>query len=192
MSLENMEPGQDAQAGAVPPGDQWNANGEEVVESEIDIGAFAERGHEVPHARSYVVRVDCETVSVATAYPTGEGLLAKVGKRPCAFELIEEFVHCENNVVEPGETVDLRKRGLKGFITAHKEIVTIFINGDPYPIERGERTVAQILTKVGETPEGYILLEEKDGPPLPLPVDTPVKICGCETFHSQVQTGGSS
>lgn len=88
--------------------------------------------------------------------------------------------------------MDLRKRGLKGFITAHKEIVTIFINGVPYPIERGQRTVAQILTKVGETPEGYILLEEKDGPPLPLPVDKPVPICGCETFHSQVQTGGSS
>ena len=48
--------------------------------------------------------------------------------------------------------------------------MTIFINGDPYPIERGERTVAQILTKVGESPEGYILMEEKDGPPLPLPV----------------------
>jgi hypothetical protein len=88
--------------------------------------------------------------------------------------------------------VDLRKRGLRGFITAYKEIVTIFINGEPYPIERGDRTVAQILTKVGETPEGYILLEEKDGPPLPLPVDAPIPIRGCETFHSQVQTGGSS
>jgi hypothetical protein len=192
MSLENIEPGQDAQAGAVPPGNEWNPNGGELVQGEIDIGAYAERGHEVPHARCYVVRIDCETVRVTTAHPTGEALLAKVDKRPCAFELIEEFVHCENNVVESGETVDLRKRGLKGFITAHKEIVTVFINGDPYPIERGERTVAQILTKVGESPEGYILLEEKDGPPLPLPVGTPVKICGCETFHSQVQTGGSS
>jgi len=59
-------------------------------------------------------------VKIETPHPTGEALLARVGKRPCAFELIEEFVHCENNVVEPGETVDLRKHGLKGFITAHR------------------------------------------------------------------------
>jgi hypothetical protein len=52
--------------------------------------------------------------------------------------------------------------------------------------------VAQILSKVDETTEGYILLEEKNGPPLPLAPDIPVKICGCEIFHSQVQAGGSS
>jgi hypothetical protein len=119
-------------------------------------------------------------------------LLAKVEKRPCAFELIEEFVHRENDVVEPDEKVDLRKKGLKGFITAHKEIVTIFINGDPYPIERGDRSVKEILGKVNETPEGYILLEEKNGPPMPLPADKPVKIHGCEAFHTQAQSGGSS
>ena len=115
-----------------------------------------------------------------------------MGKRSCAFELIEEFIHHENNVVEPSETVNLRKPGLKGFITAYKEVVTIFINGDPYEIDRGERTVAEILSKVGQTPVGYILLEEKDGPPLPLPDKQPVKICGCEKFHSQVRSGGSS
>lgn len=87
MSLENMEPGPDAQAGALPPGIPWNPKDGELVEGEIDIGAFAERGHEVPHAHSYVVRIDCETVRVTTAHPTGESLLAKVGKRPCAFEL---------------------------------------------------------------------------------------------------------
>jgi hypothetical protein len=119
-------------------------------------------------------------------------LLHRVGKKACAFELIEEFVHCESDVVEPGETVDLRKRGLKGFITAHKEIVTIFINGDPYRIERGERTVAQILANIGQTPESYVLMEEKDGPPLPLPPSIPVRVCGCEIFHAQVQSGGSS
>jgi hypothetical protein len=61
-----------------------------------------------------------------------------VGKRPCGYELIAEFVHCENLVIEPDETVDLRQRGLKGFITAHKEFVTIFIGGPehPYRIER--------------------------------------------------------
>jgi hypothetical protein len=158
----------------------------------VDVLEFAERDEEVPHAREYLVHIDGEKVTVDTAYPTGEMLLSKVGKRPCAFELIEEFVHHENCVVEPDEAVNLHKHGLKGFITAHKEIVTISINGDPYQIERGERTVAEILSKVGQTPEGYILLEEKDGPPMPLPPDLPVTICGCEVFHSQVQSGGSS
>jgi hypothetical protein len=163
----------------------------EIVE--IDIFEFAQRGEEIPHSRAYRVRIDGEEVKVDTHCPTGEMLLTKVGKRSCAFELIEEFVHHENNVVEPGEEVNLRKHGLKGFITAHKEIVTIFIMGDPYPIERGDRTVKEILSKVGKTPEGYILMEEKkDSPPLPLPEKTPVKIVGCEIFHYQAQSGASS
>jgi len=169
-------------------------NSQEIAEIEIDIFEFAGRGEEVPHARTYRVRIDDETVRVDTPHPTGEMLLRSVGKRPCAFELIEEFVHHENNVVEPGETVNLREHGLKGFITAHKEIVTIFFGEAqiPYQIERGERTVAEILSKVGETPEGFVLLEERNGPPLPVPADHRVKICGCETFHSQPQSGAGS
>lgn len=169
-----------------------NETEQELKDVEIDLLEFAERGEEVPHAREYRVRIDGETVKVDTPCPTGEALLCKVGKRPCAFELIEEFVHRDNDVVEPNEKVNLRKHGLKGFITAHKEIVTIFINGDPYPIERGERTVVEILSKVDQTPEGYTLMEEKGGPPLPSPPNLPVEICGCEIFHSQAQTGGSS
>jgi len=157
-----------------------------------DILEFAKRGEEVPHAREYRIHIDGEIVTVDTPSPTGELILSKVGKRPCAFELIEEFVHHENCVIEPGEAVNLHQHGLKGFITAHKEIVTISINGDPYQIERGERTVAEILSEVGQTTEGYILLEEKDGPPMPLPPNLPVAICGCEIFHTQVKSGGSS
>jgi hypothetical protein len=159
---------------------------------EIDIFEFSQRGEEVPHAPAYHVRIDGERFRIDTPRPTGEQLLGKVGKRPCAFELIEEFVDDKNDVVEPNEETDLRKKGLKGFITAHKEIVTIFINGDPYQIERGERTAAQILAKVNETTDGYVLLEEKNGPPMPLPPDRPVKIRGCEVFHTQPQSGGSS
>jgi len=163
-----------------------------MSEMEIDVFEFAERGEEVPHAPFYWVRIDGEKVRVETARPTGELLLSKVHKRPCRYELIAEFVHGKNDVVEPEEEIDLRKRGLRGFITAQKEIVTIFINGDPYRIERGDRTVKEILAKVNETPEGYILLEEKSGPPMPLPADKPVKIHGCEVFHTQAQSGGSS
>ena len=160
--------------------------------TEVDILAFAERGEEVPQSAVYDVRIDGESFRIDIAHPTGETLLAKVGKRPCAFELIEEFVDRKNDVVEPKEEVDLRRKGLKGFITAHREIVTIFINGEPYKIERGDRTVAEVLGKVNETSEGYVLLEEKNGPPMPLPPDRPVKIQGCEVFHTQPQSGGSS
>ena len=45
---------------------------------------------------------------------------------------------------------------------------------------------------MGKTPDTYALLEEKDGPPLPLPANQPVDIQGCEVFHFQVQSGGSS
>jgi hypothetical protein len=167
---------------------------EELSEIEVDLHELAQRGEDVPLARTYRVRIDNEVVKVDTPNPTGRLLLGKIHKRPCAFELIEEFLHGENRVVEPDETVSLRRRGLRGFITAHKEIVTIFIGGGdhPYTIERGERTVAEILGKVGKTSEGYDLLEEKNGPPLPVPANHPVRICGCELFYVQPKTGGSS
>ena len=160
--------------------------------NEADIFELAQRGQDVPHAHTYRVRIDHETIKVDTVEPTGELLLSKVHKRPCAYELIAEFTHHENVVVEPGETINLRQRGLKGFITAHREIVTIFIERNPYPIERGDRSVAEILDKVGKTPEAYMLLEEKDGPPMPVPADRPVRITGCEVFFVQPHSGASS
>ena len=159
---------------------------------EIDVFEHSQRGEEIPHGKAYRVRIDGEVFRIETPRPTGELLLEKVGKRPCASELIEEFFDGKNDVVEPKEEVDLRRKGLKGFITAHREIVTIFIDGDPYLIERGDRTVAEILAKVGKTTDGYVLLEEKNGPPLPLPPNKPVKIHGCEVFFTQPQSGASS
>jgi hypothetical protein len=171
--------------------------GNELLEIEIDILEYAERGDEVPTAKAYHVRIDGERRRIETPCPTGESVLALVGKYPCAFELIEEFSHRENNVVEPHETVDLRKRGLRGFFTAHKEIVTVFFGETkaPYQIERGERTTAAImaLLKDGKTPDGYDLyIEEPGKPPTLLPGNRPVKIHGCEIFHVQAKSGGSS
>ena len=145
-----------------------------------------------PHSTIYHVHIDGSEVAVHEQHPTGEALLALVGKKPCAFELIAEFRHHENDVIEPRETVALGDHSVKRFITARKEIVTIYIEGNPYSIERGRRSVAEILEKVGKTPDAYALLEEKDGPPLPLPANQPVDIQGCEVFHVQVQSGGSS
>lgn len=159
---------------------------------EIDVFAHLQRGEEIPDGKVFRVRIDGELFRIDTPRPTGELLLSKVGKGPCAFELIEEFVDGKNDVIEPNEEVDLGRKGLKGFITAHREIVTIFIDGNPYPIERGDRTVAEILAKVNKTTDGYVLLEEKNGPPLPLPPNKPVKIHGCEVFFTQPQSGASS
>jgi hypothetical protein len=113
-----------------------------MTSTEIDIFEFSQRGEEVPLAPAYRVRIDGEVFRFDTPKPTGELLLSKAGKRPCAFELIEEFAHGKNDVVEPDEEVDLRKPGLKGFITAHKEIVIIFSfrkGGPPVSNERFSR-----------------------------------------------------
>ncbi len=168
---------------------------DEHIADGIDVFEYSQRGEELPPGEKFRIHIDCDTVTVDTPVPDGQLLLVRVGKRPCAYELIAEFVHCENRVVEPDETFDLRQRGLKGFITAQREIVTIFIGGPehPYQIERGERSVAEILGKVDKATEGYVLLEEKDGhPPLPLPANQLVKIHGCEMYYTQPQTGGSS
>jgi hypothetical protein len=158
--------------------------------TEIVILEFAERGEYVPPAKAYWVHIDGEKIKIETPDPTGDMLLKAAGKRPCAFELIVEYVHHENEVVEPSETINLHKHGLKGFITAHKEIVSIFIDGKPFSIERGERSVTEILTKVGQASSGYDLYDDKTG--LPLPSDAPVKVNGCEEFVTQVRGGASS
>lgn len=164
----------------------------DAVHAEVDVSDHASRGQAVPAAKSFKVRIDDQTIVLHTQHPTGTEILAAVDKYPCAYELIAEFTHQKNCVIEPDETIDLRTHGLKGFITAHKEIVTITINNDPYQIDRGTRTVAEVLSKVGQTPDGYILLVEKNGPPMPIPPNQPIHIHGCEVFHSQPQSGGSS
>jgi hypothetical protein len=161
-------------------------------EVEVDLLDYAGRGEPVPHARYYRVTIDGEKYRVETPTVAGKDLLALAGKNPWGFELIAEFAHRENDVVDPDEAIDMRQHGLKGFITAHKETVTIFVQSAPYLIQRGERTVAEILALVGKTPEGYILLEEKDGPLIPVPEDRPVKVRGGEQFFVQVKSGGSS
>ena len=152
----------------------------------------AARGSQVPHTHTYVVSIDGQHFKVDTSTPTGEFLLSLVKKRSCAFDLIAEYSHHETQVVDHKAEVDLKAHGLKGFLTSAKAIVTIFIDNAPFTIEPGQRTVAEILAKVGKSPESYILMQEKDGALPPLPNDLPVQIAGCEVFFTQVQSGGSS
>ena len=146
------------------------------------------------HARTFPVHIDDREVLLHEQFPTGTSILSEVGKRPCAWRLVQLLVHGNRQVIEPSTTVDLAEPGPERFITEPKEIVDVFINGrpEPYPIQRGDYSVAQILDLVGQAPDSYILFEEEDGPPLPVPMDTVVHIAGCEIFHTQVQSGGSS
>lgn len=147
---------------------------------------------EAPQGRTFPVRIDDNHILLHEQRPTGQDLLEAVEKRPCAYDLIQIQQHDQKRVIAPEQTVDLGLPGLDRFVTLHKAIVTITIEGDPYEIPRGEHTVADILSKVEKTPDSYALLEEEDGPPLPLPSNQPVLIEGCEIFHTQVQSGGSS
>jgi len=147
---------------------------------------------EAPHGRTFPVQIDDQHVLLHEQHPSGEDLLEAVGKRSCAYALLQLLKHDEERTIAPDETVDLGAPGADKFRTVHKQIVTITIDGDPYEIQRGDRTVAEILGKVGKTPDSYALLEEMDGPSLPLPSTLPVPIEGCEVFHTQVQSGGSS
>ena len=144
--------------------------------------------------KKHQVRIDHETFHVESQHMLGDALLSFVGKKACAFELIEVFKdEGQNNVVLPDEVVDLDARGLKGFITAHKELVTIWINDVAKEVQRGLRSVAELLALAGAAPDTHILLQEKNGqPPLPMPANLPVEISGCEVFFVQVQSGGSS
>jgi hypothetical protein len=150
-------------------------------------GRHHDSGHKIEH-----VLVDGQEVAVHGSDFTGATLLAAVDKKPCAYELIAVFKHRENQVVEPDEHIDLNAHDLDGFITAHREIVDITVNGEKRQIARGGHTIGQILALVDETAEGSILMEDKNGELRRVPDDQMVHIRGCEAFDSQVRTGSSS
>ena len=143
--------------------------------------------------RHYKVRIDEKEFKVDTRHPSVELLISLVGRKLCAYELIELRHEGENREVEPGDSIDLDLHGQHGFITAHREIVTIFIKKNPFPVKRGNHTANQILHLVGLTSEGYNLYEEKPGhPPMPVPENANLCIVGCEIFSYQVKSGTSS
>lgn len=145
-----------------------------------------------PESRDKIT-VDGKEFHIHTHRPTVEQILALVDRKLCAYELIELFHDGNNREVEPGDAIDLHHRGQHGFITAHRELVTIFIKGDPFEVKRGSHTVNQILGLVGLTSEGYNLYEEKpDCPPMPVPENAPIEVFGCEIFTYQVKSGSSS
>lgn len=149
-----------------------------------------------PHGRTFPAHVDDTEVLFHEEFVTGEALLERVEKTPCAYTLIQLLPHDATQVIAPDATVDLGQPGAKRFVTKHKQLVDIYINKSdhpaPYEIAPGTHSVAEILGLAGLSADGYDLFIEKDGPPLPIAADTPVVIEGCEVFHAQVRSGGSS
>lgn len=141
---------------------------------------------------NYKVCIDEREFLIHSRHPSVEELLDLVGRKLCAYALIE-LLQGENREVEPSDSIDLHEHGKIGFITAHREVVTIFIKGRPYLVKRGEYSVDQILGLAGETSAGYNLYEEKLGqPPMPVPENEKLNIVGCEVFTYQVKSGTAS
>ena len=102
--------------------------------------------------------------------------------------------------------IDLREFAERGEAVPHAGVYRVRIDDETVKVHTPCPTGEELLQKVGKRPCGFELIaefyhhhensviepEEKDGPPLPLPPNLPVKICGCETFHTQAQSGGSS
>lgn len=160
-----------------------NKGGEEPIVNQ----ASEERGR-----RRFSIIVDDDRFNLDHSTVTGLELMTLVKKRPCRYALVQVIPHADDQFIDPDEEVDLSKPGVERFVTVQKDKVTIYINGDPYEFASGSHSVADILGLVGESPDGYDLLEEKNGPPLPIPTTEPVCIEGCEIFHTQVKSGGSS
>jgi hypothetical protein len=147
---------------------------------------------EVDHGRKYSVRVDEKLFHSTNAIITGEELLALVGKRPCQYLMEKVNHHADDRFVYPQDKFDLSAPGLEEFASVLRDTVTIYVNGDPYDISWGKRTVEDLLRLVNQTTSGYDLLEEKNGKLLPVSPDIPVEIEGCEVFHTQPKSGASS
>jgi hypothetical protein len=149
--------------------------------------------HQSSQVSRYNVRIDEREFEVNTRHPSVEQLMELAKRDLCAYELIELRHGEDNREVEPGDSIDLHQHGLHGFITAHREFVTIFIKNKPFKVKRGAYTVDQILELVGVTSAGYNLYEEKPGqPPMPVPENQTLDIVGGERFTYQVKSGTSS
>lgn len=134
---------------------------------EADIEECAKKGLDVPHARKFRVRIDDHAHVVEGAIHDREFLLSLVGKNSEEFELVEGFANPdENEVVEKSIKVDLRMKGLKGFVTAHRhhvpKIVVIKIDEKEYKVNEGPTTGAK-LRSLPPVPDDRDLWLERKG-----------------------------
>jgi hypothetical protein len=89
---------------------------EELLE-EVEIEEFVKAGKKVPKAKAYRIRVDREKFLVHVALITGLQLLELVKKSPDKWRIHQKLHGGEMIEIKPGETVDLRARGVERFVT---------------------------------------------------------------------------
>lgn len=132
----------------------------------VDILEFSERGEDIPNGRKYHIKIDGHPHTVEGPTHDRGFLLGLEGKTSDEFELIEEFANPdENEVVERKEIVDLRARGLKGFITAHRHhvprLIHIKIDEATYEVHEGPTTGAKLRALPPVPADRDLWLEKK-------------------------------
>jgi len=92
---------------------------EELID-EVDVEELSKKGHPIPRARRYVIRIDKERVTVHVHTITGREILALVGKTPDQFKLYEHKRGHQPVPIEPDQVVDLHLHRVERFTTMPK------------------------------------------------------------------------
>ena len=141
--------------------------------------------------RHFPVQIDDDHFQLTQPLVSVASLLDLVGKQSCRYALYKGVPHPQDQPLNPNVQIDLSLPGANKFVTKEKSEVTIYIMDDPFSIQRGSHTVAEILELVHLAPPGYDLYQITNKLS-PLPANLPVQIDGCERFTYQVSSGGSS
>ena len=132
------------------------------LDEEVDL---SEPGREEFRAfltdREYNFTID-EVGYVWGAPTITEEELRAVSKTPASKKLVLDRADAEDEVIETGGSVNLDAHGTEHIYT-EKHLITVFYKDDPFEIERGRYTGAQLSAKFG-APSGYVLdLVKPDG-----------------------------
>lgn len=155
-----------------------------TIENDVETSSVAvDQAKESHNKKTYEVFIDGKPFEISNPKPTGEELLEIVGKKACGFAILRQ--------IEPDELVAVRKDGTEHFTTVAKDVVTIFVDGNPVELHRGVTSVAEIKQLAGLR-DGYQLSQDIDGNLTLLADNASVDIQGCEVFESTPPSGESS
>ena len=93
---------------------------EELIEI-IEIEVYVREGKEIPHARSYKIRVDRQHYVIHSPTITGRQILAEAGKTPETHKLYQHKKGHQPEQIGPDHVVDLRAHGVERFTTMPKD-----------------------------------------------------------------------
>lgn len=93
---------------------------EELTEI-IEIEVYVREGKDIPHARSYKIRVDRQHYVVHSPIITGREILALAGKTPETHKLYQHKRGHQPEQISPEHEVDLKGHGVERFTTMPKD-----------------------------------------------------------------------